>query len=70
MKIGIILTPDERSKAYLQKIQSKNIKLDHYIFMNNKNNDNDQEFLDEEIHKGKLYGFDITKSIKKSLIEK
>ena len=38
MKIGIILTPDERSKAYLSKIISNKINLDKIIFMNDNSN--------------------------------
>ena len=34
MTIGIILTPDSRSKAYIQKILKNKIKLDLIIFMN------------------------------------
>ena len=34
MKIGIILTSDERSKAYIQKLENNNIKLDYYFLMN------------------------------------
>lgn len=33
-KIGIILTPEVRSKAYLQKLILNNIKLSSVIFMN------------------------------------
>ena len=36
MKIGLILTPDNRSKAYIQKILHQNISLDEIIFMNDK----------------------------------
>ena len=36
MKIGLILTPDNRSKAYIQKIFNQNISLDEIIFMNDK----------------------------------
>ena len=35
-KIGMILTPDSRSKAYLQKLLQNNLVLDEIIFMNNK----------------------------------
>ena len=34
MKIGLILTPDNRSKAYLQKILKNDIPIDEIIFMN------------------------------------
>ena len=34
MKLGIILTPDARSKAYLQKILKNQITINEIIFMN------------------------------------
>jgi len=34
--VGIILTPDNRSKAYIQKLISNKIKLEHIILMNKK----------------------------------
>ena len=37
MRIGIILTVDERSKAYLQKIIKNKILINEIIFMNQKN---------------------------------
>ena len=39
MKLGIILTPDNRSKAYIQKLVENNIMLNSILFMN----DNRQE---------------------------
>ena len=33
-RIGIILTPDVRSNAYLSKLVDNKIKLDQIIFMN------------------------------------
>ena len=34
--VGIILTPDNRSKVFIQKLISNKIKLEHIIFMNKK----------------------------------
>ena len=65
MKIGIILTPDERSKAYLQKICSKKISIDEIIFMND--NRIEPVFDDEIIEKSKLSGFDISESVQTTL---
>ncbi|WP_428324998.1 formyltransferase family protein [Nitrosopumilus sp.] len=64
MKLGIILTEDNRSKAYLQKILAKNIHLDEIIFMNESKN---EEILDEIISQGKKYGFDISEKIIETL---
>jgi methionyl-tRNA formyltransferase len=66
MKIGIILTPDERSKAYLSKIISNKIKLDKIIFMNN---NSDKKFSEQISKISKNYGFEISKSVKEILIE-
>ena len=66
MKLGIILTPGNRSKAYLQKIVKKKIKLDQIFFMN----DNfDKQFSLEAINQSKKNGFDISKSVKNILLE-
>lgn len=66
MKVGIILTPDERSKAYLSKIISNKIKIDEILFMN----DNSDKKFDDEICKiAKKYGFDISKPVKNILTE-
>lgn len=64
---GIILTPDSRSKAYLQKIISKGIKPKDIVFMHNHNKE--IKFNPEEIQKGKDYGFDISKPISATLKE-
>lgn len=61
MKIGIILTPDERSKAYLQRILKENIHIDHIIFMNDKRIE--PNFDGEVIKKSKEFGFDISESV-------
>lgn len=66
-KIGIILTPDERSKAYLQKILFNKIRLEKIIFMNNKIDN--EKYSEELISQSKQYGFDISKSVKESLDE-
>ena len=34
MRLGIILTPDNRSKAYIQKLVENNITLSSILFMN------------------------------------
>ena len=65
MKVGIILTNDSRSKAYLQKLIENNIFLDNYVLMNNKTRD---DFSEEIIKNSKKYGFDISKQVKDSLI--
>ena len=52
MKLGIILTPDNRSKAYIQKLVENNIILNSILFMN----DNRRE---------KTYSEDIIKISKK-----
>ena len=66
MKIGIILTPDERSKAYLSKIISNKINLDKIIFMNDNSN---KKFSEQISNISKNYGFEISKSVKNILIE-
>ena len=53
MKLGIILTPDNRSKAYIQKLVKNNITLNSILFMN----DNKRE---------KSYSEDIIKISKKN----
>lgn len=68
MKIGIILTPDERSKAYIQKLLSINLNLYEIIFMNDSRLE--KSYHIEAIKESKKCGFDITKSVHKTLIEK
>ena len=64
MKLGIILTSDNRSKAYLQKMIDNKIQLDEIIFMNN----NEMlEVNNEIIQESIKNGFDISKSIKEIL---
>lgn len=64
-KIGIILTPDIRAKAYLQKIISNNIKLSVVILMND--NRTEKEFTDEEKRIANQCGFNIAESMKSTL---
>jgi len=61
-KIGIILTPDIRSKAYLKKIIDNQIPLNEIIFMND--NRVEKKFSQEIIKLAKKYGFDISLSVK------
>lgn len=65
VKTGIILTPDERSKAYIQKIVKNGISLDEILFMNDKRNEKD--FDAREINQAKKYGFDISQPVKETL---
>jgi len=65
MKIGLILTPDNRSKAYLQKILINNISIDEIIFMNDKRNEN--EFSSDIVKQAKDNGFDISESVESTL---
>lgn len=65
MKFGIILTPDNRSKAYLQKIVTQKISLDLIIFLN----DNRQEIKNspKSIIQSKKHGFDISEAVSETL---
>jgi len=65
LKLGIILTPDNRSKAYLQKIIDNKIHLDEIIFMND--NKKMQEINNEILQESIKNGFDLSKSIKETL---
>jgi methionyl-tRNA formyltransferase len=67
MKLGIILTPDIRSKAYIQKIISNSIKLDEIIFMNDGRVE--QNYAKDAIDESRKSGFDISKSVKQTLLE-
>lgn len=67
MSLGIILTPDNRSKAYLQKILDNNLKLDYILFMNDNRNEN--KYSNEIINISKKFGFDISKSVIDTLHE-
>ena len=61
MKLGIILTSNERSKAYLQKIIQNKIFIDEVLFMND--NRKEPVYDKESILKSKESGFDISESI-------
>ena len=65
MSLGIILTPDSRSKAYLQKIIKNNFKLDSIIFMND--NRNEKNYSSVEVEKSKESGFDISIPVHQTL---
>ena len=60
-KIGMILTPDVRSKAYLSKLVDNKIKLNQIIFMNDDREE--KKFSNKEINQAKLYGIRIEKSV-------
>jgi len=65
--IGIILTPDTRSQAYIQKTVGKKIVFDEILFMNDKR---PQKIFDKnEINTGKDYDFDVSCSVKEFLDE-
>ena len=64
-KIGIILTPDSRSKAYLQKIIKNNFVLDEIIFMNDKRNSPKYDI--DLIEQSKKNFFDVTTSVESTL---
>ena len=66
MKIGIILTNDERSRAYLQKLQEQKIMLDNYVLMNN---EIEKNFSKEVISVSKKFGFDISETTKYTLLK-
>ena len=61
MKLGIILTPGARSKAYIQKILENNFSLCEIIFLNDDKIEPD--FEQEEIIESKRNGFDISESV-------
>lgn len=65
MRIGIILTADERSKAYLQKIIKNKILINEIIFMNQKNVE--KKFSEECIEESKKCGFNISESVEQTL---
>ena len=66
-KIGIILTPDTRSKAYIQKIVNNTINLDQILFLDDKRKE--EKFTDNMINESKKCGFDISKSVSNTLSE-
>tara|TARA_Y100000590_G_C15699017_1_gene1006153 strand:- start:1539 stop:2225 length:687 start_codon:yes stop_codon:yes gene_type:complete len=61
LKIGIILTPDVRSKAYLQKCIKNNLQFETVIFMNDRRIE--KEFDQDVIELSKEFNFDITESV-------
>ena len=67
MGFGIILTPDNRSKAYIQKLLVSRILPDVIIFMNNKMPE--KTYRNEIIEISRKNGFDISKSVKNTLDE-
>ena len=67
MRLGIILTPDNRSKAYIQKLVENNIPLSSILFMNDSRTE--KSYPDDVINISKKNGFDISKSVKDTLIE-
>lgn len=65
MKLGIILTPDSRSKAYIQKICANSFSIDEIVFMNN---EKVKPIYDNSIIKqSNLAHFDISMSVKQTL---
>jgi methionyl-tRNA formyltransferase len=66
-KVGIILTPDTRSKAYLQKIINNKINLDKIIFLDDKRPE--KEINDNISIESKKCGFDITQSVNDTLLQ-
>jgi len=66
-KIGIILTPDTRSKAYIQKIVNNKINLDQIIFLDDQRQE--KKFNDTIITESKKCGFDIRESVNDILLE-
>ena len=64
-KIGIILTPDTRSKAYLKKIIDNKIEMNEIIFLND--NREERKFNKNIIDESKKCGFDISKSVKNTI---
>ncbi len=67
MKLGIILTSNSRSNAYIQKNLKNNISIDEIIFLNDKQNK--ITFKKDEIIESKKCGFDLSKSVGLFLIE-
>ena len=67
MGFGIILTPDNRSKAYIQKLLSSHVLPNVIIFMNN--NKPEKTYPDEIIEISRKNGLDISKSVKNTLNE-
>ncbi len=68
MKIGIILTPDNRSKAYIQKILKHDIIIDEIIFLNDSRAEDN--ISKQMIKQSETYGFDISESVLMTLKNK
>ena len=64
MKVGMILTPDNRSKAYLQKIIRNKIVIDEIILL-----DDGRKITctTEEEECAKIFEFNLSKSVKEIL---
>jgi len=67
MNLGIILTPDDRSKAYLQKIIKNKIIINKFLFMNDKKLE--PKYKDSMIDESIKAGFNISKSVIETLNE-
>jgi methionyl-tRNA formyltransferase len=67
LKIGIILTPNPRSKAYIQKIIENDFSISEIIFLNHKKDNTN--FKNDEITESKKYGFDLSKQVSSTLNE-
>ena len=67
MAIGIILTPDVRSKAYIQKILHHQIHFEHIIFMND--NRTEKKYSEDIIKLSKDHGFDISQPVMNTLLK-
>ena len=67
MSTGIILTPDVRSKAYIQKILHHQIHFEHIIFMND--NRTEKKYSEDIIKLSKNHGFDISQSVMNTLLK-
>ena len=65
--IGIILTPDNRSKAYIQKLISNKVKLEHIILMNKKTKE--KSFSEDKIRISRSHGLDISESVIQTLVK-
>lgn len=65
MTIGIILTTDNRSKAYIQKLIKNKIFLDDVILLNS--GQSEKLFSTDIIQKSLDSGFDISESVKATL---
>lgn len=60
-KVGIILTTDSRSQAYIQKICFNQIQIDEFIVMNSENKQ--QKYSVDEKKSSLLHGFDLDESV-------